>query len=79
MRFGTTRLPLRGIDPKKNWNRDLRASGITEGDEADGYVNDQATQAGHNPLTTKRSYIRGQRAVTRVAEKRRAYREKQKN
>jgi len=34
------------IDHKANWNRDLRASGITEGDEADADVRDQATQAG---------------------------------
>ena len=49
---------IAGIDSKANWNRHLRASGITEGDDADADVNDQATQAGHNPLTTKRSYIR---------------------
>ena len=66
-----------GIDHVENWNRDLRASGITEGDEADADVRDQATQAGHNPMTTKRSYIRGHRAVTRVAEARRAYRKRQ--
>jgi hypothetical protein len=66
-----------GIDAKANWNRDLRASGITEGDEADADVRDQAAQAGHNPLTTKRVYIRGHRAVTRLAEARRAYRKRQ--
>jgi hypothetical protein len=66
-----------GIDSKANWNRDLRASGITEGDDADADIGDQATQAGHNPLTTKRTYIRGHRAVTRVAEARRAYRKRQ--
>jgi hypothetical protein len=71
---------LVGIDYKENWNRDLRASGLTEGDEADADLKDQAEQAGHNPLTTKRHYIRGHRAVIRLAEKRRAYREKhQKN
>jgi len=65
---------IAGIDSSTNWNRDLRASGITEGDEADAAVDDMATQAGHNPLTTKRTYIRGHRAVIRLAEKRRAYR-----
>ena len=66
-----------GIDSKANWNRDLRASRITEGDEVDADICDQATQAGHNPLTTKRTYIRGHRAVTRAAEARRAYRKRQ--
>jgi len=65
------------IESKANWNRDLRASRITEGDEVDADIGDQATQAGHNPLTTKRTYIRGHRAVTRVAEARRAYRKRQ--
>jgi integrase len=67
-----------GIDHKENWNRDLRASGLTEGDDADADIRDQAEQAGHaTPLTTKRHYIRGHRAVVRLAEKRRAYRERQ--
>jgi hypothetical protein len=47
-----------GIDSKANWNRDLGASGITKGNEADADIKDQATQAGHNPLTTKRTYLR---------------------
>jgi len=65
-----------GIDHTENWNRDLRASGITEGDEADADLKDQATQAAHHEKTTKRHYIRGHRAVVRLAEKRRAYRAK---
>jgi hypothetical protein len=67
---------IAGIDSAVNWNRDLRASGITEGDEADAAVEDAATQAGHNPLTTKRTYIRGHRAVIRLAEARRDYRKR---
>jgi len=67
-----------GIDWKENWNRDLRASGLTEGDDADADIRDQAEQAGHStPLTTKRHYIRGHRAVIRLAERRRVYRDKQ--
>jgi hypothetical protein len=51
---------------------------LTEGDDADADIRDQAEQAGHaTPLTTKRHYIRGHRAVTRLAEKRRAYRKRQ--
>ncbi|MDE2063315.1 MAG: hypothetical protein KGJ00_12990, partial [Bradyrhizobium sp.] len=50
---------IAGINSSVNWNRDLPASGITEGDDADAPVEDAATQAGHNPLTTKRTYIRG--------------------
>ena len=68
---------LVGIDHSENWNRDLRASGITEGDEADAALEDLATQSAHNEKTTKRHYIRGHRAVIRPAEKRRAYRERQ--
>ena len=40
-------------------------------------LEDQATQAGHNPLTTKRHCIRGHRAVVRLAEKCRTYRARQ--
>jgi hypothetical protein len=52
---------------------DLRASGITEGDEADADPKDLTTRSAHHEKTTKRHSLRGHRAAVRLAEKRDAY------
>jgi hypothetical protein len=63
---------LVGIDHTEELEPRPARQRITEGDEADADVKDQAEQAGHHPKTTKLHYIRGHRAVVRLAEKRRA-------
>jgi hypothetical protein len=52
--------PSEALDPKANWNRDLRAGGISEGQDADEDIEDQADHAGHASSRTTDSRLRPQ-------------------
>ena len=64
--------------PDQVWNMDARAGGISEADDAGADLDSIRSHAGHTQASTTARYVRGTIGKSRrVAELRRAHREKQ--